>query len=184
LRLLLRLADGADALNRAIGLTVRWLAVCLVLVQFVVVVLRYAYGSSFVWLQESVTYTHAFLFMLAIAYTYLVDGHVRVDVLYAGWSARRRALVDLLGILVCVLPFCALLVWASWPYVSMSWRMGEGPIQYGGLPLTPWLKSLIPAMAVLLALQALAIAIRAVAVLAGQAETHFPARSSTGSAHG
>jgi TRAP-type mannitol/chloroaromatic compound transport system permease small subunit len=183
MRPLLALADAADAFSRGIAGVVKWLAVLLVLVQFVVVVLRYAYGSSFIWMQESVTYTHAVLFMLAIAYTFLVDGHVRVDVLYAGWSARRRALVDLIGILVCVLPFCALLVWASWPYVSMSWRMGEGPMQYGGLPLTPWIKSLIPAMAVLLAVQSLSILIRAVAVLAGAAETHFPGRRA-GSAHG
>jgi len=183
MRGLLRLADAVDAGSRRLAAAVKWLAVLLVLVQFAVVVLRYIYGSSFIWMQESVTYTHATLFMLAIAYTFLVDGHVRVDVLYAGWSARRRAAVDLAGILVCVLPFCALLAWASWPYVSLSWRMGEGPMQVGGLPLTSWLKSLIPAMAALLAIQSLSIAVRAVAVLAGAAPTHFPARPAA-SAHG
>ncbi len=181
--LLLRLADAADAASRGIGAALKWLAVLLVLVQFAVVVLRYVYGSSFIWMQESVTYLHATLFMLAIAYTYLLDGHVRVDVLYAGWSARRRAAVDIIGILVGVLPFCALMLWASWPDVSRSWALGEGPMQYGGLPLTPLFKSLLPAMAALLAVQALSIAIRAAAVLAGRAETHFPARPAA-SAHG
>jgi TRAP-type mannitol/chloroaromatic compound transport system permease small subunit len=180
---LLRIADAVDAANRAIAGVVKWLAVALVLLQLVVVVLRYIYGSSFIWMQESVTYAHAILFMLAIAYTFLVDGHVRVDVLYAGWSARRRAAVDLVGILACVLPFCALLIWASWSYVATSWRLGEGPMQMGGLPFTPWLKSLIPAMAGLLALQSLSIAIRAAAVLAGRADTHFPHRPAA-SAHG
>lgn len=180
---LLRLADAADAFSRVLAGAVRWLAVLLVLVQFVVVVLRYIYGSSFIWMQESVIYVHAILFMLAIAYTFLVDGHVRVDVLYAGWSARRRALVDLVGILVAVLPFCALMIWASWPDVSRSWALGEGPMQYGGLPLTPVFKSLVPAMAALLAVQAASIAIRAAAVLAGRAETHFPHRPAA-SAHG
>lgn len=183
MRLLLRIADGADALSRAVGSVVKWLALLVVLVQFVVVVLRYIYGSSFIWMQEGVIYVHAFLFMLAIGYTFLVDGHVRVDVLYANWSARRRAMVDLIGIIICVLPFCALLVWASWPFVSMSWRLGEGAMALGGLPFTPWLKSLIPAMAVLLAVQSVAIGIRCVAVLLGAAETHFPGRAA-GSAHG
>ena len=181
---LLRLADAVDRFSRGIAGGVKWLALFLVLLQFVVVLLRYAYGSSFIWMQEGVIYTNAVLFMLAIGYTFMVDGHVRVDVLYAGWSARRRALVDLVGILVAVLPFCALLAWASWPFVAMSWRMEEGPLQYGGLPLTPWLKSLIPAMAVLLGLQSLSIAVRAVAVLAGQAETHMPAKPIATSAHG
>ncbi len=182
MRLLLRLADGADALNRAIGLSVRWLAVLLVLVQFVVVVLRYAYGSSFVWLQEGVIYTHAFLFMLAIGYAYLLDQHVRVDFFHAKWSERTKAWVELCGVLVAVLPFCWLLVWASWGYVSVSFRMSEGPMQYGGLPLQPYLKGLILAMAGLLALQALSVAIRALAVIAGAAETVFPARQQTGEA--
>jgi TRAP-type mannitol/chloroaromatic compound transport system permease small subunit len=176
LRLLLRLADGADALNRAIGLSARWLAVALVLAQFVVVVLRYAYGSSFVWMQESVVYLHAVLFMLAIGYAYLLDAHVRVDFFYANWSERTKAWVDLVGVIVTVLPFCWLLVWASWGYVSASFRMGEGPLQYGGLPLQPFLKALIPGMAVLLGLQGLSVAIRAVAVIAGAAESVFPAR--------
>ena len=182
MRLLLRLADGADALNRAIGLSVRWLAVLLVLVQFVVVVLRYAYGSSFVWLQESVVYTHAFLFMLAIGYAYLLDAHVRVDFFYANWSERTKAWVDLAGVVVAVLPFCWLLVWASWGYVSVSFRMGEGPIQHGGLPLQPYLKGLILAMAGLLALQALSVMIRAVAVILGAATEVFPHRQAMGDA--
>lgn len=173
---LLRLAAGADALNRAIGLSARWLAVLLVLVQFVVVVLRYAYGSSFVWLQEGVIYTHAFLFMLAIGYAFLLDAHVRVDFFYANWSERTKAWVDLAGVVVCVLPFCWLLVWASWGYVSLSFRMGEGPMQVGGLPLQPYLKGLILAMAGLLGLQGLSVAIRALAVIAGAADSVFPHR--------
>jgi TRAP-type mannitol/chloroaromatic compound transport system permease small subunit len=176
LRVLLKLADGADALNRAIGLSARWLAVLVVLVQFTVVVLRYAYGSSFVWMQEGVIYSHAFLFMLAIGYAYLLDAHVRVDFFYANWSERTKAWVDLIGVLVTVLPFCWLLVWASWGYVSMSFRLGEGPMQHGGLPLQPYLKGLIIAMAGLLALQGLSVVIRAAAVIAGAADSVFPHR--------
>jgi len=178
----LLLADAIDALNRRIGLTLRWLAVALVLVQFAVVVLRYAYGSSFVWMQESVTYLHAFLFMLAIGYTYLLDAHVRVDFFYGGWSERAKAWTDLLGVLVCVLPFCWLLVWASWGYVSVSWRMNEGPISHGGLPLTPYLKGSIIAMAGLLALQSVSVLIRALGVISGRTGALFPSRQSVGEA--
>jgi TRAP-type mannitol/chloroaromatic compound transport system permease small subunit len=170
----LRLADGLDLVSRAIGRTVKWLAVLLVLVQFLVVVLRYVWGSSFVWMQESVVYIHAALFMLAIGYAYLLDAHVRVDFFYGQWSERRKAWCDLIGIVVTVLPFCWLLWWASWGYVERSFRLGEGPMAQGGLPLQPYLKALILVMATLLAVQALSIAIRAVAVLTGRAETLFP----------
>jgi TRAP-type mannitol/chloroaromatic compound transport system permease small subunit len=178
LRAALRLADGLDLLSRAIGLGARWLAVLLVLVQFLVVVVRYVWGSSFVWMQESVVYVHAALFMLAIGYAYLIDAHVRVDFFYGRWNEKQKAWCDLIGIVVAVLPFCWLLWWASWGYVERSFRLGEGPMARGGLPLQPYLKALILVMASLLALQALSIAIRAVAVIAGRAETLFPRRQS------
>jgi TRAP-type mannitol/chloroaromatic compound transport system permease small subunit len=176
MRGVLRLADAIDAATRGVGRAAMWLALAVVLLQFGVVVLRYVYSMSYVWAQESVIYAHATLFMLAVGYTYLVDQHVRVDVFYAGWSARRKALVDLIGILVAVLPFCALVIWASAGWAMTSWRLGEGPMAHGGVPLVQWLKTLVPLMAGLLALQALSIALRCIAVLAGAAETHFPGR--------
>lgn len=172
-----KFANAIDGLNAVVGTAARWLAVLLVLVQFVVVGLRYIYGTSFIWMQEGVIYVHATLFMLSIAYVLLIDGHVRVDIYFAKWSARARAAVDLVGVFFAILPFCGLVLWASWPYVSTSWRLGEGPMQVGGLPFTPFIKSLIPAMAALLALQGLAMAARAILVLAGKAETHLPAKT-------
>jgi TRAP-type mannitol/chloroaromatic compound transport system permease small subunit len=173
---LLRVADGIDAVSRLLGRGVKWLAVVLVLVQFTVVVIRYAFGSSFIMMQESVVYLHAALFMLAIGYVYLLDAHVRVDFFYARWSERAKAWTDLLGVLITVLPFCWLLVWASWGYVSMSFRLGEGPMAVGGLPLLPYLKSLILVMAGLLALQSASVIIRALGVITGASNVLFPSR--------
>lgn len=176
MRPLLALADGIDAAARLLGRGVKWLAVLLVLVQFTVVVIRYAFGSSFIMMQESVVYIHAALFMLAIGYVYLLDAHVRVDFFYANWSEKKKAWTDLIGVLVTVLPFCWLLVWASWGYVSMSFRLGEGPMAVGGLPLLPYLKSLILVMAGLLALQGLSVMIRALGVITGATDKLFPWR--------
>ena len=177
-----RLADALDALSFTIGRGVKWLAVLLVVAQFAVVVLRYGFGSSFIWAQELPTYLHAVLFMLAIAYVYMLDAHVRVDFYYARWSERAKARLEIAGIILLVWPFCALLVWASWSYVAMSFRFGEGPIQQGGLPLQPYLKGLILVTAGLLALQALSVLIRAVAVLRGTGEKVFPHHQTVGEA--
>jgi len=182
LRAALCLADLIDALSRRIGRAAMWLAVALVVWQFVVVVLRYGFGSSYPWAQEAVVYLHAALFMLAIAYVYMLDGHVRVDFYYERWSERRRAALELAGIMLLVWPFCALIVWASWDYAARSFRLAEGPMTHGGLPFQPWLKALIPAMAGLLALQALSVLIRAVGVLAGHERTAFPHRQTIGEA--
>lgn len=176
MRSLLGLADAIDGVSRTIGRGVKWLAVLLVLVQFIVVVIRYAFGSSFIMMQESVIYLHAALFMLAIGYVFMLDAHVRVDFFYGGWSEKAKAWTDLLGVLITVLPFCWLLVWASWGYISMSFRLGEGPMAVGGLPLLPWLKSLIIVMAGLLTMQSVSVMIRALGVITGTTDVLFPAR--------
>jgi len=155
-----RLADLLDAINRRCGEAVRWCALAMVLLQLVVVVLRYVFGVSFVWLNEGVLYLHATLFMLGAGYTLLVDGHVRVDIFYARAAPRARALIDLFGHLLLLAPSMLLLMWWSWPSARSAWRVLEGPISVGGIPASFLLKSLIPAFCALLLLQALAHVLR------------------------
>ena len=76
------------------------------LIGFAVVLLRYVLGVGSIWLQESILYAHAALFLLAAAWTLKEGGHVRVDVFYASASPRVKAWVDLLGALLLLLPFC------------------------------------------------------------------------------
>lgn len=160
------LADALDAVNRAVGMTVRWLALGMALLQFGVVLLRYVFGLSFVFLNEGVLYLHAALFMLAAGYTLLVDGHVRVDIFYARLGPRGRAAVDVFGALALLAPSLLLMLWWTWPGVRRSWAILEGSISVGGIPAAFLLKALIPAFCVLLLLQALAILTRDLARLA------------------
>ncbi|MEM1115348.1 MAG: TRAP transporter small permease subunit [Bacteroidota bacterium] len=104
------------------------------------------------------------LFLLGAAWALATDAHVRVDVLYGRLAPRRRALVDLLGTVLLLLPFCALLFWATWPAVAESVRIGEGALDPGGLVRWP-VKLLLPLGIALLALQALAQAAKAWATL-------------------
>jgi len=149
-----------EAVNQGVGATVRWLALAMVLLQFAVVVLRYVFGISYIFLNEGVLYMHAALFMLGAGYTLLVDGHVRVDIFYARLSARGRAAVDLFGALAFLLPSLLVVVWFTWPSVRNAWAVLEGPISVGGIPAAFLLKSLIPAFCLLLIVQGLACALR------------------------
>jgi TRAP-type mannitol/chloroaromatic compound transport system permease small subunit len=161
------LADRIDRLNAAIGRSVAWLCLLVVLVQFTVVVLRYVFGTGSIWLTETIIYGHATLFMLAAAWTLREGGHVRVDIFYADASPRARAIVDLVGALVLLLPFVGVLAWFSWPYVARSWAILERSREASGLPLVFLLKTLIPLFALLLGLQGIAQAARAWLTLAG-----------------
>ena len=89
-----KLARTIDGLNTGIATVVRWLALFMVLMQFTIVVGRYAFGLNSIALQESVLYMHATLFMLGAGYTLLVDKHVRVDVFYAKLNGLSDVLVE------------------------------------------------------------------------------------------
>jgi TRAP-type mannitol/chloroaromatic compound transport system permease small subunit len=157
---LLRVADAVDRVIRWLGQAAAWLSLLMVLVTFLVVALRYAFDQGSIALQESVTYMHASLFMLAIAYTLGRDGHVRVDILYQRLSQRGRAWVDLLGTLLLLVPVCVLILWLGWDYVLQSWRLKEGSREAGGLAGVYLLKSLILIMPTLLLVQGLSWVIR------------------------
>ncbi len=160
-------AERIDRLNETIGRGAAWLCLFVVVVQFAVVVLRYVFGLGSVRLSESIIYAHAGLFMLASAWTLSTGGHVRVDVFYAGTSPRTKATIDLCGSLFLLLPFMAVLAWFAVPYVSRSWAILESSRETSGLPAVFLLKTLIPVFALLMALQGVSQAIKAMAVLRG-----------------
>ena len=162
---LLRLADRIDRLTSAVGTAAAWLSLLIVLTQFAVVLMRYVLGIGSIWLSESILYFHATLFMLAAAWTLQKDAHVRVDIFYAEASASGRALIDLFGVLLLLMPFAIVIVVFSLPYMARSWIILERSRETSGLPIVFLLKTLIPLFALLLASQGLAQAIRAAASL-------------------
>lgn len=159
--LLVGLAGKIDRLTAAVGRSVAWLALFIVLAQFALVIGRYAFGFGSIWLSETVIYAHAALFLLAAAWTLQAGGHVRVDIFYAQARPRTRASIDLAGALVLLLPFALVLLWLSIPYAAQSWAILERSQESSGLPLVFVLKSFIPLFAALMLLQGIAQAIRA-----------------------
>jgi len=139
-----------------LGRTVAWLTLLMTLLAFGVVVLRYGFNLGWIWLQESVTYLHAMVFMLAAAWALQTDEHVRVDIFYREHMPRQKAVVDLLGTLLFLVPVCVFILLVSWNYVAVSWAALEGSREAGGLPLVYLQKTLILALPVLLLLQAAA----------------------------
>ncbi|MCC6778152.1 MAG: TRAP transporter small permease subunit [Hyphomicrobiales bacterium] len=159
------LADRIDRAIAGIGRAAAWLALAVVMTQLAVVVLRYLLGLGSIWLSEAVIYGHAAMFMLAAAWTLQENGHVRVDVFYADAAPRTKAVVDLCGALLLLMPFVAVIIWYSLPYALRSWAILERSREVSGLPFVYLLKTLIPLFAVLLGLQGMSQAIRAWLVL-------------------
>ena len=158
-------ADRIDRMTAWIGRAAAWLCLFIVLAQFTIVVMRYGFGTGSAKLTESIIYGHAALFMLAAAWTLREGGHVRVDIFYADAPPRRKALVDLFGALLLLIPFALSLFILSLPYVARSWSILERSRETSGLPLVYLLKTLIPVFATLLVLQGISQAIRALQTL-------------------
>ncbi len=144
----------------AVGRFCSWLTVVVVVLIFVIVVFRYAFNLGWIWLQEGVTYLHATVFMLGTAWTLALDGHVRVDIFYRDMPDRRKALVNLLGTVLFLLPFCLFCLYISMEYVLASWQVLEGSREAGGMPGVYLFKTLIPLMALLLLLQGVLMLVR------------------------
>jgi TRAP-type mannitol/chloroaromatic compound transport system permease small subunit len=152
------------------GRTISWLTFVMVAITFLVVVLRYLFNVGYIWMQESVTYMHAIVFMIGAAYTFKHDGHVRVDIIYRAVSQKARAWIDLLGTIFLLWPVCGFIFFISWQYVASSWSVLETSPEAGGIPAVFLLKSIIPLMAGLMMLQGLAHAAECLLVITGRAE--------------
>lgn len=161
-----RIADAIDGVNGLIGRVAAWAVLAMAIVQFAIVVLRYALGFGSLWMQESLHYMAALLVLFTAGWTLRSEGHVRVDIFYADAEPRTRARIDLAGALLLLIPFMAAVIWFSWPYAARAWAVREGSREAGGIPLVFVLKSAIPLFAALLLLQGIAQAVRAALTLA------------------
>ncbi len=179
---MLKLRNTLEDFSEFTGTVIAWLTLLMVLLTFVVVVLRYGFDLGWIWLQESVTWMHAAVFMLGAGYTLKRDEHVRVDIFYRRLTARRKAIVDLLGTLIFLLPVAVFLVISSWDYVYRSWVFREASREAGGLPypFVPILKSLIPATAGMLILQGIANFLGAILTLIDRMPASADRKASAG----
>ncbi len=165
-----RWVRAVEALSEWSGRAVAWLTLAMVLLVGYDVAMRYLFRAGSVALQELEWHLFALIFLLGAAYTLRHDEHVRVDLLHQSrWmTPRRRAWVDLVGTVLFLIPFCLLVIHASWPFVRASFELGEGSPDPGGLPARWLLKAAIPLGFGLLLLQGLALAARSARVALGR----------------
>jgi TRAP-type mannitol/chloroaromatic compound transport system permease small subunit len=163
-----RFVSAVGRLNAFVGNTFAWLAPAAVLVCFAVVIQRYLLSTTQLWMQDLYVWLNGAMFMAVAGYTLLIDGHVRVDILYRPASPRRKAIMDLIGVLLFLLPFCAVVWIWGFEYVQRAWMLREGSANPGGMPGLYILKSFILVFVVLVGLQGIAMALRSVLVLKGR----------------
>ncbi|MEL6861050.1 MAG: TRAP transporter small permease subunit [Pseudomonadota bacterium] len=143
-------------------------AFSIILIQLAAVLLRYVFGLSFSWLNDSVIFTFAMIFMLGAAATLRDDGHVRVDILRPRFSDKTKAAIELLGSLIFIIPIGILILYAGSGLVSRSWVGLEHFNESDGLPIKYLFKTLVPLFAILMIGQALSQALKAALTIRDQ----------------
>ena len=144
-----------------IGRVTAWLALVIVLLMATNVVLRYLFSYGSVWAQELEWHLLAPLILFGIAYALLKGEHVRVDVLYAGFTERNKERVNLVSAVLC-LAISVIVVYVSIHYVQQAYVINEQSADPGGLTHRWVLKAMIPAGFVLVALQSVAEIVKGV----------------------
>lgn len=132
-----------DPLITWVGESISWIWLLLLFTIVFNVVLRYAFGQGRIELEEIQWHLYSTGFLLGIGYTFQLDGHVRVNVVHERLSPRTQGWLELYGILLCVLPFTALILVFSVPFVASSYALSEVSVSPGGLPFRWVIKSVL-----------------------------------------
>ena len=156
----------------------------LVFAQLAVVVLRYAFGLSFTWLSEIVTYAFAAMFMLGSAAALRDGAHVRVDILRPRFGETGRNWIELAGAYLFLFPICVRILTTGEAGLARSWLLLEGSRESDGLPILYLFKTLLPVFAVLLMAQGLSESLKAALRLTGVLPPAEPAADKEASGHG
>ncbi|MEO1553530.1 MAG: TRAP transporter small permease subunit [Pseudomonadota bacterium] len=149
-------------------------AFLIILIQLAAVLLRYVFGLSFSWLNDSVIFSFAMIFMLGAAATLRDDGHVRVDIMRSRFGPRTRAGIELFGAMAFVFPIGILVLYAGSGLIGRSWLDLEPFNESDGLPIKYLFKTLVPLFAVLLIGQGLSQALKAALILRGLVQDDEP----------
>jgi TRAP-type mannitol/chloroaromatic compound transport system permease small subunit len=169
MRVLLSISALIDRFSSLLGAVVSWMCLLMILIGAFNAIARYAgrfigFNFSSNAMLETQWYLFAALFLLGASWTLQQDAHVRVDVLFGRLSKKHRAIVDVAGGLLFLLPFCIFGIWTSMDYVLHSWQEWEVSPDPGGLPRYP-VKTLIPTAFALLILQGSSEIIKRIAII-------------------
>jgi TRAP-type mannitol/chloroaromatic compound transport system permease small subunit len=141
-----------------VGECTSWIALVIIALMATNVLLRYLFHTGSVWSQELEWHLLAPLILFGMSYALRHGEHVRVDILYAKFSDRKKIYVDLLSALLAI-AISALVIWLAAGYVQQSYVIDEGSPDPGGIPHRFLLKSLIPIGFLLLFAQSIASAL-------------------------
>lgn len=164
---LVRISDGIDLLLTWVARIAAWAGVILIATTIFDVVTRRFLVLGSTKLQEFEWHMHVVLFGFLVGYAYLKDAHVRIDLIRERLSERTQWWLELIGCLVFLLPYCALVIYFSYDFTVRSYEVGEISASATGLTHRWIIKAVIPIGFSLLGLAGIAVVLRKIVELVG-----------------
>ena len=168
--ILLRLEQWFNKFSNIIGNIASVLLLLLLANVFFDVVMRYLFNDVSIGMQELEWHLYATIFLLGIAFTLKENGHVRVDLIYERLSPKKKAVIDIVGVLVFLLPFCLLITYYGSGFAMDAYELNEGSGDPGGLPYRWVIKSMIPGSFTLVVISSIGFILRALNLALGLEE--------------
>lgn len=130
MRALLGVSRAVDRVLAVLAEIGGWLGFALVVVVCYDVITRYfgvpkPQGINSTMIQEFEYWLHSGLMVFAIGYAYTRNAHVRIELLRDNFSNRTKHLIEVIGLLLALIPYAAIGLYLSWPFVRQSFISGE-----------------------------------------------------------
>ena len=164
---LLRVEKAINRFSDILGKIAAVLFILLLFNVFFDVIMRYLFNDVSIGMQEMEWHLFATIFLIGVPYAIYTEGHVRVDIIYADLSAKKRAWIDLIGTLVLLLPFTLLVMNFGIEFTHESFTLGERSGDPGGLPYRWIIKGVIPFAFASMALSGVGIVLRSINIIRG-----------------
>ncbi|WP_206732082.1 TRAP transporter small permease subunit [Halarcobacter ebronensis] len=168
--MLLKLERGFDKFANFIGTITAIAMVLMILNVFYDVVMRYFFKSGSIAMQEMEWHLFSVIILIGIAYTLKEDGHVRVDLIYDKLTPRKKAMINMIGSIIFILPIAILVGLSSIDNAVEAFHSMEQSGDPGGLPYRWIVKSLIPLSFLLLIITTVGFFIKNLNVYKGISE--------------
>ncbi|MBT3940004.1 MAG: TRAP transporter small permease subunit [Pelagibacterales bacterium] len=164
---LLKISSKLENILEAIGKLGAWLSLPLIGIIMFDIISRKFFVLGSTKLQEMEWHLHAALFLLALGYAYLKNSHVRIEVIREGFSTKLKAILEVIGVIIFILPYTGLIVWFGIDFVSRSYGLQEVSSALTGLSHRWIIKSFVPMGMAFLWLAGISVLLRNISYLIG-----------------
>ena len=164
---LLNISSKLENILVGVGKLGAWLSLPLIAIIMFDIISRKFFVLGSTKLQEMEWHLHAALFLLALGYAYLKNSHVRIEVIREGFSTKLKAILEVIGVVLFILPYTGLIIWFGIDFVSRSYGMNEVSSALTGLSHRWVIKSFVPMGMAFLWLAGISVLLRNISYLIG-----------------